>query len=611
MQLEPVTADRPASAFERMANGQALHVSRLIVGIACSLAICMWCFIAWSVWSEQRTARDNGRTQGYNLTAAVANELTRTFDDIDAEFRAIDTDVAATPGGASVNAPRLTPASPKLAGVLVGIRIAGPDGLRVLSAQQPDPEPADYSRQPHFVAHRDSPETGLLVDQAGPAAGGGDIQIEVSERLDAPKGGFGGEAILTLRASNLVHLNREIDIGDRGVIVILGLDGTVLAGYDREHADGSVAVGTNLHGPPFPDDLGPGSTADYIRTSKVKQVERLATVRRLASYPFEVVVALDLDDVLEPARSHLWFVGLVGLGASGLILALCMLLVREVWRRTKREIELSYDRDRLAMAQAQIEADRARLAETNRQLLASKESADAANRAKSQFLAHMSHELRTPLHAIIGFSELIKDQAPAGPNAPPIAGYARDIWTSGRHLLELINSILDISKVESGTATLTETVFPVEDVARASLVSVRSQAQARAIAIDVKLPADRLNVRADRTRLQQVLINLLSNAVKFTPDNGRIVLAARRSGAGELLLSVTDTGIGMSEADLEVAMTPFGQVDNSLSRSFEGTGLGLPLAARLAELHGGRLELKSIKGRGTTATVTLPADRLC
>jgi two-component system cell cycle sensor histidine kinase PleC len=223
----------------------------------------------------------------------------------------------------------------------------------------------------------------------------------------------------------------------------------------------------------------------------------------------------------------------------------------------------------------------------------------------------MSHELRTPLHAIIGFSELIKDQAPAGPNAPPIAGYARDIWTSGRHLLELINSILDISKVESGTATLTETVFPVEDVARASLVSVRSQAQARAIAIDVKLPADRLNVRADRTRLQQVLINLLSNAVKFTPDNGRIVLAARRSGAGELLLSVTDTGIGMSEADLEVAMTPFGQVDNSLSRSFEGTGLGLPLAARLAELHGGRLELKSIKGRGTTATVTLPADRLC
>jgi signal transduction histidine kinase len=291
-------------------------------------------------------------------------------------------------------------------------------------------------------------------------------------------------------------------------------------------------------------------------------------------------------------------------------MVLSLLLVREIWRRTKQEIELSYDRDRLALAQAQIEADRARLAETNRQLLASKQSADAANRAKSQFLAHMSHELRTPRHAIIGFSELIKDQAPTGPGAPPIAGYARDIWTSGRHLLDLINSILDISKVESGTATLAETMFSVEDVARASMVSVRSQAQSRGIAIDLKLPPDPLKVRADRTRLQQVLINLLSNAVKFTPDNGRIVLAAHKSTTGELVLTVTDSGIGMSEADIEVAMAPFGQVDNSLSRSFEGTGLGLPLATRLAELHGGRLELKSTKGQGTTATVTLPADRL-
>ncbi len=611
MQLEPVTADRPASAFERMANGQALHVSRLIVGIACSLAICMWCFIAWSVWSEQRTARDNGRTQGYNLTAAVANELTRTLDAVDAEFGAIDADVKFLPPDASgLVLPRALP-SRGLADLLAGIRIAGPNGRLVFASEQPGQGPADYSRQPHFIAHRDRPETGLVVDTPPEAASGGDDLIEVSKRLNAPNGGFGGEAILLLRAANLIHLNREIDIGNRGVIVIVGLDGGVLAGYERDRPDGSVAVGTDLRGAPFPNDLGPGSSADYIRTSKVQKVERLAIVRRLVAYPLEVVVALDLDDVLEPARSHLWFVGLVGLGASGLILALSVLLVREVWRRTRREIELSFDRDRLALAQAQIEADRARLAETNRQLLASKESADAANRAKSQFLAHMSHELRTPLHAIIGFSELIKDQAPAGPNAPPIAGYARDIWTSGRHLLELINSILDISKVESGTATLAETVFPVEDVARASLVSVRSQAESRGIVIEVKLPTDRPQVRADRTRLQQVLINLLSNAVKFTPDGGRIVLKARRSVTGELVLSVKDSGIGMSEADIEVAMTPFGQVDNSLSRSFEGTGLGLPLACRLTELHGGRLELTSTKGRGTTATVTLPADRLC
>ncbi|MDR3533722.1 MAG: HAMP domain-containing sensor histidine kinase, partial [Rhodopila sp.] len=279
-------------------------------------------------------------------------------------------------------------------------------------------------------------------------------------------------------------------------------------------------------------------------------------------------------------------------------------------RRTKREIELAYDGEQLRSAQAQIEADHARLEKTNRELVASKESAEAASRARSQFLAHMSHELRTPLHAIIGFSELIQDQAPTKPGSPPIAGYAADIWTSGRHLLELINTILDISKVESGTATLSEIVLPVADMARNSLVSVRAQAASRNIGIALGLPETTIRIRADRTRLLQVLINLLSNAVKFTPDNGHIVLAVEQNAAGEMVFSVTDSGIGMTEAEIDIALEPFSQVDNTLSRSFEGTGLGLPLARKLTELHGGRLELSSVKGRGTTAKVILPAERV-
>jgi two-component system cell cycle sensor histidine kinase PleC len=222
----------------------------------------------------------------------------------------------------------------------------------------------------------------------------------------------------------------------------------------------------------------------------------------------------------------------------------------------------------------------------------------------------MSHELRTPLHAIIGFSELIQDQAPTGHGSPPIAGYAADIWTSGRHLLELINAILDISKVESGTATLVEMVFPVADLARNSIVSVRAQAEARAITIDLRLPETTMRILADRTRMLQVLINLLSNAVKFTPDHGHIVLCVAEAENGEVVFSVVDTGIGMTEAEIEIALEPFGQVDNTLSRSFEGTGLGLPLARKLTELHGGRLDLTSVKGKGTTAKVILPAERL-
>jgi len=540
MQLEQViVTSHPAGEFERMATRQALRVSRMIAGLALSLAVLMWCLIAWSIWSEDEAARETGRIQAHNLTAAFAGELSTTLDAITAEFRTIEAAIKAAPPGTPAGAAHLAEEVRRILPPGADVRIAGPDGRLLFSTQAPGQGSAGDNRRRDFVLHRDAPASGLMFDRPDP---GEDKRIELSQRLDAADGSFGGEILLLLPPATLIHLNREIDIGRRGMLVIASLDGIVRAGYDRDHPDGLSAVGTSLRGAPYPENLAPGSTADYIRIGGFRGAERLVAVRRLERYPVNVLVALDLDDVLRPARSHLWFVGVVGLGATA--------------------------------------------------------------------LAHMSHELRTPLHAIIGFSELIKDQSPSTPGSPPIAGYARDIWTSGRHLLELINSILDISKVESGTATLAETVVAMADLIRSSLISVRAQAQARGISIDVQQPDERLKVWADRTRLQQVLINLLSNAVKFTPDNGRIVLAVGKSRRGELVLTVADSGIGMTEADIEIAMSPFGQVDNRLSRSFEGTGLGLPLAHRLAELHGGRLELKSVKGHGTTATVTLPAERV-
>ncbi len=428
-----------------------------------------------------------------------------------------------------------------------------------------------------------------------------------SEALRDTDGHFLGEAIQLLPASSLLTLHREFDLGTQGMVTITDTKGMVLAGFDRADEDGTLNIGANLRNGAFPEDLQPEKTALFV---KAGAVDLMIAIRRLNRYDIDILVALAMDDVLHPARIHIWLICFIGVAATGLMGGLTTLLVREVWHRTRKEIELADDRERLQHAQAQIEIERSRLAETNRELISSKERAEVANRTKSQFLAHMSHELRTPLHAIIGFSELIRDQAPAGPRDPPLGEYSNDILTSGRHLLDLINTILDITKIESGTAVLTESMFPLSDLIRNALVTIRAQADLRHISIDVRQPDTPIRLFADRTRLLQVLINLLSNAVKFTHEDGQIVVSATINPGGDVVLSVMDNGIGMTETEIQIALEPFGQVDSTLSRSYQGTGLGLPLALRLMELHGGSLEVTSVKGKGTAMRATIPARRV-
>jgi PAS domain S-box-containing protein len=246
----------------------------------------------------------------------------------------------------------------------------------------------------------------------------------------------------------------------------------------------------------------------------------------------------------------------------------------------------------------------------NQALIDAKNQAEQANRSKSSFLANMSHELRTPLNAIIGFAETMTSELFGALGNERYRSYAQDIHTSGRHLLSLINDVLDLSRIEAGKLVLQDDTVCLGEIVDGCVVFCEGRATSGGVTVTTALPNPAPVVRADPTRLKQIVINLLSNAVKFTPPGGRVELTAYVDQNGALIVAVKDTGIGMDADHIAVALQPFGQVDHGLNRRYEGTGLGLPLTKTLVERHGGALEIESVLGQGTTVRFTLPADRV-
>ncbi|MBV9550262.1 MAG: sensor histidine kinase, partial [Alphaproteobacteria bacterium] len=260
---------------------------------------------------------------------------------------------------------------------------------------------------------------------------------------------------------------------------------------------------------------------------------------------------------------------------------------------------------------AELHRSRGEMAALSRRLEVAAEQAHQANRAKSQFLANMSHELRTPLNAIMGFSEVMKDQHLGPVNNPRYLSYAKDIHTSGRYLLGIINDILDLAKIEAGRMSLESAEeFDFLPTVEASLAMIESLGTKFDVTvINDMVPCD-VRLTAVERMVRQILINLVGNAVKFTPAGGSVRLSGRRLADGGYELAVADSGVGMSEEDIVLALTPFGQISNMMSVKHTGTGLGLPLARAMMELHGGTLAIESVPRRGTTVLLTFPASRV-
>jgi two-component system cell cycle sensor histidine kinase PleC len=244
-----------------------------------------------------------------------------------------------------------------------------------------------------------------------------------------------------------------------------------------------------------------------------------------------------------------------------------------------------------------------------RMLIDAKVTAEFANQAKSEFLSTMSHELRTPLNAILGFSGTMKEEIFGPIRNEKYEEYVGNIQQSGEHLLELINDILDLSTIEAGKLEFFEQEMDVAEITHGIIPMVRGRAEKRGVRLSVNVDGDLPLIRGDARRIKQVLLNLLTNAIKFTPEGGEVNLEARLGADGCLLMTVRDTGAGMTEEQIAKAMEPFGQVRTSSDETHEGTGLGLPLTEALVEAQGGTLAIQSQPGKGTAATIRFPKGR--
>jgi len=391
------------------------------------------------------------------------------------------------------------------------------------------------------------------------------------------------------------------------------LDGTAPEALLRDRVVLLGATGSGLS----PSFVTPGGAAVSAVDVQALFVENLLTQRYLLRPPFA-----PFWELLAMAVLLLGFLALRRrlpgqLGLLSLLLALLLLYAGALYAFDGHGLLLDPTYPGLVLLLAYLATAGAGIVEAQRQRKRSDEErrmalvlAEAANRSKTSFLANMSHELRTPLNAILGFSEMMQ-RGILGPVQPPkYRDYVDDIHHMGRHLLSLVNDILEMSKVEAGESQLSESEFPVRQPLEDSIRTVTAAFRNRSTTVALERQSVLPSLWGDQRMFTQMVMNLLSNAIKYTPDHGRIRVLGALADDGSFRLSVSDTGIGMTDKEILEAFEPFRRIDHALTSNFEGIGLGLPLTKAMIEMHGGKLEIASISNHGTTATLVFPAERV-
>jgi len=415
----------------------------------------------------------------------------------------------------------------------------------------------------------------------------------VARRRESPDGQFRGVTIVAISANYLASFFNTLagDLHNYSA-GILRDNGVTLAHYPDTGAEPPALQQSD----PLARAVASGSSDGLIVSGSLFDRDgQIIAYRRVGNYPVYVSLSRTAASVLRE-----WLLAVSGYLAIGTIAVLGLVLLCLIaLRRTRRE--------QRALAQARSLLDDREAAYGA--LEAAKEEVDEANQAKTNFLATMSHELRTPLNAIIGFSEIMMREKFGSIGNEKYQEYVADIHSSGTHLLQVINDILDLSKASAGKFELDETVFDLREVMRSVSQIAGGLAHSAGISLNANVSENAPLIRGDQRKIMQVLLNLINNSIKFTPAGGSITASARTDPLSGVIVTVSDTGSGIAADDLERVMRPFEQGGSPLNRRHQGTGLGLPLVKEIVELHGGRLELSSELDAGTTVSVILPPER--
>jgi signal transduction histidine kinase len=447
------------------------------------------------------------------------------------------------------------------------------------SSRSPELVAVNIRSSEHFHIHTERTDAGLFIGPPVHAPTLGEVISVVSRRIDSPAGGFAGVASAILNVSYLEDVLKRYHTLAGVHATLYRRDGTYVAHYPNPKA----RIGrTNAHTQLFRSELPQAEVGTYHALAEVSNEHRIFSYRAVAGYPFVAQVSMTRAFALAPWYDRIRLTG----GLALLIVMAAAFATVLIYRQAGR-----VDAERRAALEARLVAEH-------------------SSRSKSEFLAHMSHELRTPMNAVIGFTEMMRKEVFGPVGSPKYQDYLRDIALSGQHLLHVVNNILDLAKVEAGKWEMEESETDLGTLCESTLRMVRERARSADVSLSLTPALPAVSIRADRRLMHQILINLLTNGIKFTDRGGRVTLGWALRDDGGAAIHVSDTGVGMSEDDRRRVLEPFGRGSAELARARHDTGLGLSLCKQFAEMHGGRMEIASALGRGTTVTVVLPPARV-